>query len=661
MSRRSCVALLCLAVLAPLDAAAPAGPPKTAGGASARLDRWEVIGPGGGGTMTHPTISPHDPNLVLVGCDMTGAYITYDGGESWRMINLGSVVSSFAFDPVHPDVIYAANPALWRSSDRGRSWRMVFPDPNRHTHELMIGDHAEYVVRTEDPLYQPASDRMEVQAIAVAPDGAVSIALSGRGVVKGSTRNGLLLSSDDAQHWTIERELSADRVLSMAAGAAGDLAVVTQRQVIRRHGSVWTEQNGPPGLPMQAASVVAGLGGAATVYALTETAWSGTAVAGGLFVSEDGGAVWRQALRGLTDQITDAGSGPPPRFRAVSASLGQGAAAYVGFEGLRLGAGAAGLYNGVARTSDGGRTWRIVHRESNQPSPAMVGSWLEERAVMPGPDIWFDAPYDLGISPREADLVYVTDLFRTYRTVDGGGHWAQVHSKPVAPGQWTTRGLDVTTAYGLHVDPRDPARMFISYTDIGLFRSEDGGRSWTMSSQGMPQDWRNTTYWVTFDPDRPGVMWGAFSGTHDLPRPKMWRTRDPAAYRGGVGMSRDGGRSWSPAKGLPAAAVTHVLVDPRSPVQSRTVYACLFGRGVFKSSDGGVTWSAKNEGLAGPQPFAWRVTLSPSGRLYLVVSRRSENGRIGDDGDGALYVSDDGADHWTRVARPAGTNGRPAC
>ena len=58
--------------------------------------------------------------MVLVGCDMTGAYITYDGGESWRMINLGTGVSSFAFDPVHPDVIYAANPALWRSSDRGR-------------------------------------------------------------------------------------------------------------------------------------------------------------------------------------------------------------------------------------------------------------------------------------------------------------------------------------------------------------------------------------------------------------------------------------------------------------------------------------------------------------------------------------------------------------
>src|SRR4051795_4534120 len=110
MSRQSCAALLSLALLMPLDAAVPAGPRSAAEVPGARLDRWEVIGPGGGGTMTHPTISPHDPKVVLVGCDMTGAYITYDGGESWRMINLGSVVSSFAFDPVHPDVIYAATP-----------------------------------------------------------------------------------------------------------------------------------------------------------------------------------------------------------------------------------------------------------------------------------------------------------------------------------------------------------------------------------------------------------------------------------------------------------------------------------------------------------------------------------------------------------------------
>jgi photosystem II stability/assembly factor-like uncharacterized protein len=654
MSFRRVLSCLLLAVLC----AAPSKVPATISAAGARLDRWEVIGPGGGGTMTHPTISPHDPKVVLVGCDMTGAYITHDGGESWRMFNLGTGVSSFAFDPAHPDVIYAGNAALWRSADRGRTWRMVFPDPKRQTRELMVGDHADYAIRTDDPLYPPSDGRIDVQAIAVASNGTVSIAVGGRGGLKGPGRNGFVLaSSGDAQRWQKVHELPAERVLAMASGSDGDLAIVTERHVVRRRGSAWTEQNGPTGPAMHTASVVLETGGNSIVYALTEAVWNAGRLSGGVFVSEDDGAGWRPALNGLADRIVEGGSGEPPRFRAVSSSAARGSVAYLGFEGLRVGSGAAGLYNGVARTDDGGRTWRIVHRESNTPSERMSGSWLETRAVVPGPDIWFDAPYDLAVSPKDADVAYVTDLFRTYRTVDGGATWAQVHSKAVGPDRWTTRGLDVTTAYGVHVDPHDRSRIFISYTDIGLFRSEDAGLSWMVSSQGMPQDWRNTTYWVAFDPDKAGVMWAAFSGTHDLPRPKMWRTRDPETYRGGVGLSRDGGRTWAPARGLPAGAVTHVLVDPKSPVGSRTVYACIFGRGVFKSTDGGETWAERNDGLVARQPFAWRLTLSPGGQLYLVVARRSENGRIGDEGDGALYVSGDGAEHWAPVALPSGTNG----
>ena len=169
--------------------------------------------------MTHPTISPHDPNVVLVGCDMTGGYITYDGGESWRMFNLGTGVSSFAFDPAHPDVIYASNPALWRSADRGRTWRMVFPDPHRNTSETMVGDHSEYGVRTDDPLYPQPNDRGQVESVAVAPDGTVAIAVSGRGARRGSGRAGyVLVSSDGAQHWRKLRDLPAERVLAMASG-----------------------------------------------------------------------------------------------------------------------------------------------------------------------------------------------------------------------------------------------------------------------------------------------------------------------------------------------------------------------------------------------------------------------------------------------------------
>ena len=47
---------------------------------------WKIVGPGGGGTTIGPTISPHDPKLVVEHCDMTGGYVTRDDGQSWHML-----------------------------------------------------------------------------------------------------------------------------------------------------------------------------------------------------------------------------------------------------------------------------------------------------------------------------------------------------------------------------------------------------------------------------------------------------------------------------------------------------------------------------------------------------------------------------------------------
>jgi hypothetical protein len=87
-----------------------------------RSDHWEIIGPGGGGSQLYPTVSPHDRKHVLVACDMTGSYITEDGGSSWRMFNLGATTRFFEWDPHNPKVIYAGANALYRSSDGGVSW-----------------------------------------------------------------------------------------------------------------------------------------------------------------------------------------------------------------------------------------------------------------------------------------------------------------------------------------------------------------------------------------------------------------------------------------------------------------------------------------------------------------------------------------------------------
>ena len=70
-----------------------------------RNDNWGFVGPGGGGAMFYPTVSPHDPEFAFVSCDMTGSYITRNGGESWRMFNLRGVTRFYAFDPIDPSVI----------------------------------------------------------------------------------------------------------------------------------------------------------------------------------------------------------------------------------------------------------------------------------------------------------------------------------------------------------------------------------------------------------------------------------------------------------------------------------------------------------------------------------------------------------------------------
>jgi photosystem II stability/assembly factor-like uncharacterized protein len=138
----------------------------------------------------------------------------------------------------------------------------------------------------------------------------------------------------------------------------------------------------------------------------------------------------------------------------------------------------------------------------------------------------------------------------------------------------------------------------------------------------------------------------------------MWRRTDPARFQGGVAVSTDGGRSWTPSNaGMAESAITDVLLDPTSQKGRRTLYAAAYGRGVYKSTDNGKSWTLKNVGLPGAQPFAWRLTRVADGTLYLVVARRSERGRIGDADDGALYRSTDGAEHWTKLALPAGTNG----
>jgi photosystem II stability/assembly factor-like uncharacterized protein len=608
-------------------------------GPAQRFDAWRILGPGGGGTMISPTISPRDPAVVLEHCDMTGNYITLDGGRSWRMFNLRAGINTFAFAPDNPQRIYAGGAALWRSDDSGRSWRMVFPNPAKKTMEHQNGDHADYSLTSNDGNFVSGSS---ISQIVVDPKDSNLVHIAFADPKYGGST--LLFSKDGGISFHHEHDFPSDKILLLIYHGGDRLAIGTLG--VYRGRSESAKLIAAPGEKIAHASS-GEADGKTYIYATTED--------GALFASEDEGLSWQSRTPSLGQQSGE--------FGAIAAAGGDGRVAYVGFRGLQLGQGPESLYNGIAKTADAGKSWSIVFRESTKAASNLDASWIEERADGTGweggKSIIFDAPYSLGVAPGNPDICYVTDLFRTYRTLDGGKTWAQVNSSRAAENHWTTRGLDVTTAYGVQFDPFDPKHIFIDYTDIGAFASEDGGASWETATNGIPVPWRNTTYWLAFDPQVKGLMWGAFSGIHDLPRPKMWRHGNfIERSRGGVGVSTDGGRSWTPSNtGMMDTAVTHILLDPASPVGQRTLYACGFGAGVYKSIDNGKSWQLKNDGITESDPFAWRITRAGDGTLYLIVARGNE-GRFGmTAGSGALYKSMDGAEHWARMKLPAGVNG----
>jgi len=583
--------------------------------------RWRILGPGGGGAQFLPTISPHDPNHVLVACDMTGSYLSKDAGQSWRMFNLRGRSLGFVFDPLRRNTIYVSGIGLWRSEDGGDSWHLIYPPAGTIRGVRMPDDHASVVIDTTEG---PAR---RVRALAVDPgDWRVLYA------VLGST---LRVSTDAGSSWRELRPVPQDVdqifIDPRSPGQNRNLYLLGARGVLARIDGQWREGALPPGV----ASFLDVAGGFTRSGSFVAYGISGDKI----FASRDAGQSWRVASLG------------PAQLQAIATSLFHAEVVYVSYRNLEAD---GGRWFGVAKSTDSAESWQLVWKESDQPASNIHDAWLSERF---GPR-WAGNPLDLGVAPHQPEICYGTDYGRTMRTTDGGKSWHAVYSRRVPGGGWTSTGLDVTTCYGVHFDPFNPERVFITYTDIGLFRSEDGGRSWISSIDGVPRRWWNTTYWIVFDPQVRGRVWGVMSRVHDLPRPKMWRRTSPSTYEGGVCVSDDGGRSWRASnEGMQPTAATHILLDPDSPLDRRVLYVAGFGRGVYKSVDGGRTWQLKNRGIEGTEPFAWRLARDPKGTLYLIVARRTEDGSYNNPGDGALYQSTDGAETWTRLPLPPGVNG----
>ena len=172
----------------------------------------------------------------------------------------------------------------------------------------------------------------------------------------------------------------------------------------------------------------------------------------------------------------------------------------------------------------------------------------------------------LAIDPSNPATLYAAEYGGgVFKSSNGGASWSASSS-----------GLTNLGVLALVIDPSNPATLYVGTIKGGVFKSSNGGASWNSSNTVLPSDVRA----LAVDPWNPSTVYAGIDG-------------------GGVFKSSDGGASWSASStGLftvSSCPVFALVIDPSNPA---TLYAGKNdGYGVFKSSNGGATWSASNTGL----------------------------------------------------------------
>ncbi|HYW54046.1 MAG TPA: hypothetical protein VE826_08750 [Dongiaceae bacterium] len=238
--------------------------------------------------------------------------------------------------------------------------------------------------------------------------------------------------------------------------------------------------------------------------------------------------------------------------------------------------------NVVFETTDYGARWRIISRDltrANPPTPPNAGVFADTASARRAHR---GVVYALGLSPRDRNVLWAgTDDGLVWRTADGGKHWRDV--TPPGVGPWAKISIidasrfDTASAYvavnRFRLDEQRPQ----------LFRTHDGGKTWTEIDRGIEAAPTNV---IREDGVRRGLL---YAGTER-----------------GVWVSFDDGGTWSSLRlNLPATSVRDLVVHGDDLVIG------THGRGFWILDD--IAPLRQADALASAQPAlfaparAWRV------------------------------------------------------